>query len=100
MYRIDSEINKREQSRLWSEDMAKKVLSEKSRRYRRKLTVAGSFCIVFFVFFVIGFNINRIRPDSSYWVDDFISSVAEDGYYESSISDDLYDFVIYPLNGQ
>jgi hypothetical protein len=95
MYRIDNEINKREQSKLWSENIAKKVLSEKSRRARRKLTVAGSFCIVFFVFFVIGFNVSRVRSESPYWVDDFISSVTDDSYYQSEMQEDLFDFVTY-----
>lgn len=99
MYRIDSEINKREQSKLWSENMARNVLSEKSRRARKKLTVAGSFFIVFFVFFVIGLNVSRVSPDSPYWVDDFISSVTDDSYYQSEMQEDLYGFVTYSLNG-
>jgi hypothetical protein len=100
MYRIDNEINKREQSKLWSEKMANRVLYEKSRRARKKLTVAGSFCIVFFVFFVIGLNLDRFRPDSSYWVDDFVSSVTDDSYYESSVSENFFDFVTFSFNGQ
>jgi hypothetical protein len=100
MYRIDSEINKRKQSKLWSEDIAQKVLSEKSRRARRKLTVVGSFCIVFFVLFVIGFNVSRVGTESPYWVDDFISSVTDDSYYQSQVQEDLYYFVTYSFNGQ
>ena len=43
MYRIDNEIKKREQSKLWNENIANRVFSEKSRRAKRKLTVAGAF---------------------------------------------------------
>ena len=100
MYRIDNEIKKREQSKLWNENIANKVLSEKSRRNKRNLTVAGSFFVVFFVFFVIGLNVSRVRPESPSWVDDFLSSVTDDGYYQSEIQEDLYDFVTFSFNGQ
>ena len=99
MYKIDNEIKKREQSKLWTENIANRVFSEKSRRARRNLTVAGSFCIVFFLFFVIGFNVSRINAESTSWVDDFLSSVTDDSYYQSQTQGDLYDFVMYSFNG-
>ncbi len=99
MYRIDNEIDKRKQSKLWSENIARNVLSEKSRRARRKLTVAGSFFIVFFVFFVIGFNVSRMEPASTSWNETLISTVTE-SINPYIIPEDVDEFISYSFNGQ
>jgi len=99
MYKIDNEINKREQSKLWSEEMAKKVFSEKARRTKRKLAVAGSMFMVFFLSFVIGFNISRIEFYEVSWSEDYISSVT-DSIYPYSIPQDVEEFISYSFNGQ
>jgi len=99
MYKIDNEINKREQSKLWSEEMAKKVFSEKVRRTKRKLTVTGSLVVVFFLSFVIGLNVSRARPENPSWGDTFISSVT-DSIYPYVIPQDVEEFITYSFNGQ
>jgi len=99
MYRINDEINKREQSKFWSEEIANKVLSEKSRREKRKLTVTGSLVVVFFLSFVIGLNVSRARPASPSWSDTFISAVA-DSIYPYVIPQDVEEFITYSFNGQ
>jgi hypothetical protein len=99
MYKIDNEINKREQSKLWSEEMAKKVFSEKARRTKRKLTLAGSMFMVFFLSFVIGFNVSRSEFESSSWGADYLSSVT-DSIYPYVIPQDVDEFISYSFNGQ
>ncbi len=99
MYRISEEISKREQSKLWSEEIARRVISEKSRRAKTRLSVTGSLIVVFVLSFVVGFNISR-GHESDNWVDDFISSVTDDTYYQSDTQGDLFNFVTYSFNGQ
>ena len=99
MYKIDNEINKRAQSRYWSEEMAKKVLSEKSRRTKRKLSFTSSLFIAFFLFFVIGFNVSKVKSESSSWGADYISSVT-DSIYPYVIPQDVEEFISYSFNGQ
>jgi hypothetical protein len=99
MYKIDNEINKREQSKLWSDEMAKKVLFERSRRTKRKLAVASSMFTVFFFFFVIGFNAFRMEPEASLWSEDYLSSVT-DSIYPYVIPEDVEEFISYSFNGQ
>jgi len=99
MYRINDEINKREQSKFWSEEIANKVLSEKVRRTKRKLAVTGSSLVVFFLFFVIGLNVSRARPENPSWADTFISSVT-DSIYPYVIPQDVEEFITYSFNGQ
>jgi hypothetical protein len=99
MYKIDNEINKREYSKLWSEEMAKRVLCERSRRTKKKFAVASSMFTVFFFFFVIGFNVSRMEPEGSLWGEDYISSVA-DSTYPYSIPEYVEEFISYSFNGQ
>lgn len=99
MYKIDNEINKREQSKLWSEEMAKRVLFEKSRRTKRKLAITSSMFMVFFLFFVIGFNVSKVEPEGSPWGEDYISSVT-DSIYPYVIPQDVEEFISYSFNGQ
>jgi len=99
MYRINDEINKREQSKFWSEEIANKVLSEKVRRTKRKLAVTGSSLVVFFLFFVIGFDFSKTEPVSPSWSDTFISAVA-DSIYPYVIPQDVEEFITYSFNGQ
>lgn len=100
MYKIDEEIDKREQSKLWSEEMAKKVFSEKARRTKRKLTVTGSMFIVFLLFFVIGLNHPQQKiPTGSSWSSSFMSSVT-DSVYPYAIPQDVEYFISYSFNGQ
>jgi hypothetical protein len=99
MFKIDNEINKREQSNLWSEEMAKRVLLERSRRTKRKLAVASSMFTVFFFFFVIGFNVSRVEYEGSLWGEDYISSAA-DSLYPYVIPEYVEEFISYSFNGQ
>jgi hypothetical protein len=99
MYKIDKEINKREQSELWSEDMAKRVIFERSRRTKKKLTVASSMFMVLFLFFVISFNVSLIEPEDSLWGEDYISSVT-DSTYPYSIPQYVDEFIFFSFDGQ
>ena len=99
MFKIDDEINKREQSNLWSEEMAKRVFLERSRRTKRKIAVAGSMFTVFSLFFVIGFNVSRMEYEGSLWGEDYISSVT-DSLYPYVIPEGVEEFISYSFNGQ
>jgi len=99
MYKIDNEINKREQSKLWSENMAKRVLVERSRRTKRNLTVASSMFVALFLFFIVGFNVSLTQPEDSLWGEGYISSVT-DSTYPYSIPQDVDEFIFCSFNGQ
>jgi len=99
VYRINDEINKREQSKFWSEEVAKKVLYERYRRNKRNLAVTGSLVIVFFLFFVIGFDFSQTEPESPSWNETFISTVTE-SVNPYIIPEDVDEFISYSFNGQ
>jgi hypothetical protein len=98
MYNLNDEINKRMQQKSWSEEVARKVISEKTRRTKRKMTVTGSLFIVFFMSFVIGFNISKSKSEGSSWNDYLMSTVIESTNNE--IPQDLEEFISYSFNGQ
>ncbi len=98
MYSLNGEIEKRIQSSSWSEKMASRILSERSRRTKRKITFTSSLFIAFFLFFVIGFNVSRVQPESSSWGSTFISSVT-DSIYPYVIPQDVDEFISYSFNG-
>ncbi len=98
MYNLNDEINKRMQQKSWSEDIARKVVWEKSRRAKRKLTLTGSLFMVFFLFFVIGFNVSRIRSEGASWDSYIMSAVTES--INTEIPQDVVEFISYSFNGQ
>jgi hypothetical protein len=98
MYNLNDEINKRMQQKSWSEEMARKVISEKSRRTKRKLTLTGSLFIVFFLSFVVGINASRIRSEEASWDNYIMSAVTESTNTE--IPQDVVEFISYSFNGQ
>jgi hypothetical protein len=98
MYNLNDEINKRMQQKSWSEEIARKVISEKTRRTKRKLTFTGSLFIIFFVFFVIGFNISQTRSGGTSWDNYIMSAVIEST--NTAIPQDLEEFISYSFNGQ
>lgn len=98
MYNLNDEINKRMQQKSWSEEIARKVISEKTRKTKRKLTFTGSLFVVFFVFFVIGFNISQTRSEEASWDDYIMSAVTES--INTTIPQDLEEFISYSFNGQ
>ena len=99
MHNINDKINKREQSKFWSKEIAGRVVTERSRRAKRKLTVTGSLFIVFFLFFVIGYNISLTKTESTTWSDTFISEVTE-SIYPYMIPQDVDEFITYSFNGE
>jgi hypothetical protein len=99
MYKLESEINKREKNSCWSEEIAQKVISERSRRRKTKITVTGSLFMIFFMFFVIGFNFIRTEPTGPSWSETIIASVDENVYPEL-IPQDIDEFIFYSFNGQ
>jgi hypothetical protein len=98
MYNLNDEINKRMQQKSWSKEIARKVISEKSRRTRRKLTFTGSLFIVFFLSFVVGVNVSRIRSEGASWDSYIMSAVTESTNTE--IPQDVVEFISYSFNGQ
>jgi hypothetical protein len=98
MYNLNDEINKRMQQKSWSEEIARKVISEKYRRTKRKLTFTGSLFIVFFVFFVVGIKVSRTRTEGTSWDNYIMSSVIEST--NTAIPQDLEEFISYSFNGQ
>ncbi|MBN1695122.1 hypothetical protein JW879_06965 [candidate division WOR-3 bacterium] len=99
MHSINGEIEKRIQSSFWSEEIAGKVISERSRRRKRNLSVVGSLTVVFFLFFVVGFNVSRIEPASTSWNETLISTVTE-SINPYIIPEDVDEFIEYSFNGQ
>ena len=99
MYKLESEINKREKNNSWSQEIAAKVISERSRRRKTKITVTGSLFTVFFLFFFIGFNFIKTGPSSPSWSESIIASVDEVMYPEA-IPQDIDEFISYSFNGR
>jgi len=99
MYRMDIEIDKRERSSCWSEEIARKVLSAKSRRTKMKITVTGSLFMVFLLFFFIGFDFSGTVSSSPSWSETIISSVNET-MYPQLIPQEVEEFISYSFNGQ
>ena len=99
MYKLENEINKREKNNSWSQEIASKVISERARRRKTKITVTGSLFMVFFMFFVIGFNFIKTETSGSSWSDEFIASVDEVMYPEL-IPLDIEEFISYSFNGK
>ena len=98
MYNLDDEINKRMQQKSWSEEIARKVISEKTRRTKRKMAVTGSLFIVFFMSFVIGFNASKTKSGGTSWNDYLMSTVIEST--NTAIPQDLEEFISCSFNGQ
>ncbi len=96
---INEEIEKRMQSGFWSEEIAGRVISERFRRRKRNLAVTGSLIVVFFLFFVIGFDFSGTGSESPSWNETLISSVAET-VYPQVIPQDVDEFISYSFNGQ
>ncbi|MEJ2567315.1 MAG: hypothetical protein P8Z50_00320 [candidate division WOR-3 bacterium] len=99
MYKLESEINKREKNSCWSEEIATKVISERSRRRKVKITVTGSLFMVFFMFFVIGFNFIKTEPSSPSWSETIIASVDE-AFYPQAIPQYIDEFISYSFDGR
>ena len=99
MYKLESEINKREKNNSWSQEIAEKVISERSRRRKTKITVTGSLFMVFFMFFVIGFNFIKTETSGPSWSDELIASVDENVYPEL-IPQDIDEFISYSFIGK
>ncbi len=99
MHSLNKEIEKRIQSSFWSEEIAGKVIFERSRRKKRNLAVTGSLFIVFLLSFVIGFDFSKTEPASPDWNETFISSVTET-IYPSVIPENVDEFISYSFNGQ
>ncbi len=99
MYKLESEINKREKNNSWSQEIAAKVLSERSRRRKTKITVTGSLFVVFCMFFVIGFNFIKMGPSDPSWSEAIITSVDE-VIYPQAIPQYVDEFISYSFNGQ
>ncbi len=99
MPNINEEIEKKMQSGFWSEEMAGRVISERSRRRKRNLSVIGSLTVVFFLFFVVGFNVSRMEPASTSWNETLISTVTE-SINPYIIPEDVDEFISFSFNGQ
>jgi len=98
MYSLNEEIEKRIQSNYWSQEIAEKVISEKSRRTKRKLTVTGSLFIGLFMFIVIGLNVYQTKPESASWSENFMSAIIES--INIAIPEDVDEFISYSFNGK
>ena len=99
MRSLNEEIEKRKQSGFWSEEIAGRVISERVRRRKRNLSVIGSLTVVFFLFFVVGFNVSRMEPASTSWNETLISTVTE-SINPYIIPEDVDEFISYSFNGQ
>jgi hypothetical protein len=99
MRSLNEEIEKRKQSGFWSEEIAGRVISERVRRRKRNLSVIGSLTVVFFLFFVVGFNVSRMEPASTSWNETLISTVTE-SINPYIIPEDVDEFIEYSFNGQ
>jgi len=99
MRSLNGEIEKRIQSGFWSEEIAGRVISERVRRKKRNLAVTGSLMVVFFLFFVVGFNISEMEPAGASWDETLISTVTE-SINPYIIPEDVDEFIEYSFNGQ
>ena len=99
MHSLNEEIEKRIQSGFWSEEIAGRVYSEKSRRRKRNLAVTGSLIVVFFLFFVVGINVFQMEPAGTSWDETLISTVTE-SINPYIIPEDVDEFISYSFNGQ
>jgi hypothetical protein len=99
MRSLNEEIEKRKQSGFWSEEIAGRVISERVRRRKRNLSVIGSLTVVFFLFFVVGFNVSRIEPAGASWDETLISTVTE-SINPYIIPEDVDEFIEYSFNGR
>lgn len=98
MYNLNKEIEKRMRSNSWSKEIAEKVISGRARRTRRNLTLTGSLFMVFFLFFVVGFNFYQIKSEGASWDNYIISTVIEST--NTTIPQDVEEFITYSFNGQ
>jgi hypothetical protein len=99
MHNLNEEVEKRIQSSFWSEEIAGKIISERLRRKKRNLAVTGSLIVVFFLFFVVGFNVSRTEPAGASWNETLISTVTE-SINPYIIPEDVDEFISYSFNGQ
>lgn len=99
MHSLNNEVEKRMQSNNWSEEMAERVISEKKRRTRNKITLAGSLFVGLIVFTLVGLNIFHQKSAGRYWSNYFTSAVEE--YTDIDlVPSDIDEFIATSFEGE
>jgi hypothetical protein len=98
MEMFNDEIERRKESNVWSKNIAGRVIKERSRRTRRKLTVVGSIFVTVMIAIAIGINVYQGNIIENSWENYFMSAV-----YESVATDPVPEkvdkFIEYSFNG-
>lgn len=94
MEKFNREIENREESTLWNEDIAERVIQERSRRTRRNISVAGSIFIVLLMLVTAGFNMYKSRVTEDSW-ENYLTSTIRETFETEVVPEEVDDFIEY-----
>lgn len=93
MYSLDDEVEKRMQNDSWNKEISERVISERGRRTKKKLTLAGSLFVGLFIFVFFGLSIYQSSEEIPW--NNYLMSAVVDSTDIDLVPADVDDFITY-----